>query len=105
MQTLQKEFSNNDMQTDLFIPPVDTSTIALNVQKEMKDAEVETYYNHLDTQNADEGIPDIPKLSPNDFEIEYAHMDEHEQRMRELREQQTLLKKMANEDEVVNTFL
>jgi hypothetical protein len=49
MQTLQKEFSNNDMQTDLFIPPVDTSTIALNVQKEMKDAEVETYYNHLDT--------------------------------------------------------
>ena len=82
---------------------MDMSQVNL-IQK--KDAEVETYYQNQDTENVnDEGIPEIPKLSPNDFEIEYAHLDEHEGRMRELRDQQTLLKKMASEDDTVNNFL
>lgn len=91
------------MQTNLFVPPMDMSQVNL-VQK--KDAEVETFYPYQDTENVqDEGIPEIPKLSPNDFEIEYQHLDEHESRMRELRDQQTLLSKMASEDDTVNNFL
>lgn len=47
----------------------------------------------------------IPKLNEVEFKAEYGKLDQHEQRMKELRDQQDLLEKMASEDDQVHQMM
>ena len=99
-----------------YVPEVDVSKVCLIKKKSMTESqltqtekpqkpdEVETIYPVDEYERKSDGLP-MPKLADDDFEIEYAQLDDHEKKMTELKKQRTLLQQMAEEDDAINEHL